>query len=89
MNKKRFEPPRSLKGSDLPDVLVGEGEHPISLDISAVKEDFAWILDMTNFLRTTNLKCRDCADFPCHRFPDPEQKIGFCFIAKSQDYGSS
>ena len=78
----KFQPPRHTTESDLPDVLHAE-EDKFSLDITQVKDSFAWFVDMAEFLKTTDLKCKDCKLYPgCGRCPKSEQKIGFCYEEK-------
>lgn len=38
---------------------------------------------MADFIKTTELKCKDCDLYPgCGRYPKSEQRIGFCFEKK-------
>ena len=84
-NDNRFQPPRHTSESDLPDVLHSSKENEFSIDISEVKESFTWFINMTDFLKTTELRCRDCALYPgCGRYPKSDQKIGFCYEEKTE-----
>jgi len=84
MKDNRFQPPRHTSKEDLPDVLHSEGDR-FSIDITKVKDSFAWFVDMAEFLRTTELRCKDCVLYPdCGRYPKPDQKIGFCFEEKKK-----
>lgn len=80
----RFQPPKHTKEDDLPDVLHGKkGE--FSIDVSEVKESFTWFINMADFIKTTELKCKDCDLYPgCGRYPKAEQRIGFCFEEKEK-----
>lgn len=79
---KRFQPPRHTAENDLPDVLHAKGDK-FSIDITKVKDSFSWFVDMAEFLKTTELRCKDRALYSdCHRYPKAEQKIGFCYEEK-------
>ena len=81
---KRFQPPKQIKEKDLPDVLHSK-ENEFSIDVSEVKESFTWFINMADFIKTTELKCKDCALYPgCGRYPKAEQRIGFCFEKKGK-----
>lgn len=75
--KEEFQPPEKFVPKDVPDVIEG---NTFSVDISKVKESFAWFVNMADFLKTTDLTCKDCGKFPCYRYPYPNQKIGFCYV---------
>ena len=82
----RFQPPQTVTTpEDLEDVVGGE---QLSLDVTKVKCSFAWMLNMTDFIKESGLKCKDCGDFDngCHRYPDPEQRIGFCYVERKSDH---
>ena len=50
-----------------------------------MKESFSWFINMADFLRTTELRCRDCALYPgCGRYPKSDQRIGFCYEEKEK-----
>ena len=78
----RFQPPKHTKEEDLPNVLQGKkGE--FSIDVSEVKESFTWFINMADFIKATELKCKDCSLYPgCGRYPKSDQRIGFCFERK-------
>ena len=79
IQKGRFEPPRHTTEDDLPDVITNKA---ITIGITEVKESFAWMVDMTDFIKNSGLHCCDCGDFPCHRHPPETQRIGFCYVDK-------
>ena len=61
--------------------IAKKGE--FSIDVSEVKESFTWFINMADFIKTTELKCKDCDLYPgCGRYPKSEQRIGFCFEKK-------
>ena len=65
---------------------MGKGtKEDFSIDISKVKDSFTWFLNMNEFLKDTELKCKDCSEYPCYRYPNPEQKIGFCYVEKNEN----
>ena len=80
----RFQPPKNVSENDLPNVLYAKGDK-FSIDVSEVKESFTWFINMADFLKTTELRCKDCALYPgCGRYPKSDQKIGFCYEEKTE-----
>ena len=80
----RFQPPKNVSENDLPNILYAKGDK-FSIDVTEVKESFTWFINMADFLKATELRCRDCALYPdCGRYPKSDQKIGFCYEEKTE-----
>lgn len=79
----RFQPPKNISEHDLPNILYTKGNE-FSIDVTKVKESFTWFVNMADFIKTTELKCKDCALYPCYRYPKSDQKIGFCYEEKTE-----
>ena len=80
----KFQPPKNISENDLPNVLYAKGDR-FSIDVSEIKESFTWFINMADFIKTTDLKCKDCDLYPrCGRYPKSNQRIGFCFEKKEK-----
>lgn len=82
----KFKAPPLIKPEDVPNVFTTDRGDKFTIDISQVKDSFTDFLNMTEFLKTTELTCNNCCRFPCYRNQDPDQKIGFCYEIEDTEY---